>query len=142
MLDTVILQIPLSRVNIRHPEYFGQKGKTIVDGTCLEPKEQAFIRYEADESIYRPRVTLLQNFGDQKLKIEFSVPKLLFGNNFEELEESDFWAVVDALDQRLQLWAISIDRYDLAEANVTGFHLGKNILFEDYTSASSMISLF
>lgn len=142
MLDTVILQIPLSRVKIGHPEYFGQKGKAIVDGTCLEPKEQAFIRYETEESFYRPRVTLLQNFGDQKLKIEFSVPKLLFGNNFEELEEGDFWAVIDVLSSRLQLWSISVDRYDLAEANVTGFHLGKNIHFDDYTSASSMISLF
>src|SRR3990167_5853860 len=62
---------------------------------------------ELKAGIYKPRLTItkrinkLRNF-EIMLKIEFSVPKLLFGNNFDELEDSDFGKVVGILQTKLK----------------------------------------
>ena len=57
--------------------------------------------------IYKPRLTATKRFNKHRnfeitLKIEFSIPKLLFGNNFDELEDSNFPLVVSKLNQKLK----------------------------------------
>lgn len=55
--------------------------------------------------IYKPRLTYIRRWdgidGRYTLKIEFSVPKLLYSNNFDELSDSDFPLVIRALKERL-----------------------------------------
>src|SRR3989344_1544161 len=62
---------------------------------------------ELSKGVYKPRLTLTNRFNCSKrsedtLTVELSVPKLLFGNNFDELNESDFDLVVSTLNQRLK----------------------------------------
>src|SRR3989338_4836121 len=50
---------------------------------------------ELKNGIYNPRLTVTKrinryNSFEVMMKIEFSVPKLLFGNNFDELDDADF----------------------------------------------------
>ena len=61
------------------------------------------------------------------LKIELSLPKLLFGNNFEELTQKQFPELVEKLCSILQTMGIVTDIDTLVHAPVSGIHFSKNI---------------
>jgi hypothetical protein len=91
------------------------------------------------EGVYRPRMTLMKrmtrNGSDIPLKIEFSVAKMLYGNNVDEVEEKDFEDVVTALGKAMFEMGVSVTRKDIREAKVSAFHPSKNIeLHSGYTS--------
>lgn len=87
---------------------------------------------------YCPRVTLfkaLRNGGFQIfLHVEFSVPKLLYGNNFDEVCESDFGEICWKLSQALQLMGVKLigGRKIIAEAGVSVIHYAKNVVLRNY----------
>ena len=90
-------------------------------------------RNELRAGLYLPSITLIRRpipFGgtSAELAVEFSAPKLLFGNNFAELRDSDFDAVVDRLQQRLAYMGVAVGRAQLFGAKVTGWHPSKNII--------------
>lgn len=102
-----------------------------------ESGKQRFIRKpsrnELRAGLYLPSITLIRRpmpFGgtSAELAVEFSAPKLLFGNNFAELRDSDFDAVVDRLEQRLAYMGVAVSRAQLIDAKVTGWHPSKNIV--------------
>jgi hypothetical protein len=74
------------------------------------------------------------------LRIEFSAPKLIFGNNFDELESQDFPKVLAALDQALSTAGIEAKSKVLRDARVSSIHFSKNIAFTDYTTCSMVMS--
>jgi 6-phosphogluconate dehydrogenase (decarboxylating) len=62
---------------------------------------------ELKNGIYKPRLTMTKRFNttgrhEATLAIEFSAPKLLYGNNFDELTENDFTLVVELLQSKLK----------------------------------------
>lgn len=88
--------------------------------------------------IYKPRLTLShrishRNVREITLKIELSLPKLLFGNNFDELQLKDFSLVVEKLVTVLHDMGIIVDSAALERAPVIGIHYSKNMLFTDGT---------
>lgn len=92
---------------------------------------------DKDKYGYLPRITLikaLRKGGFQLfLKVEFSVPKLLYGNNFDEVRESDFGEVCWQIKAKLELMGVRInDVNKLGYADVSSIHYGKNIVFTDY----------
>ena len=98
---------------------------------------------ELKQGNYKPRLTITKRIVEggiiTPLKIEFSVPKLLFGNNFDETEEADFNAVLEKLLRKLKDMGIYTLRFNLANAKVSAVHFSKNIAFTDYTTSSSII---
>ena len=68
---------------------------------CVQNPTKEDERY----GIYKPRLTLIRRWDGTKgiitLKIEFSIPKLLFGNNFDELSDNDFSDTIKRLRERL-----------------------------------------
>ena len=74
------------------------------------------------------------------LRIEFSAPKLIHGNNFDELELRDFPKVLAALGQALSAAGIHAQRDVLRDARVSSIHYSKNIAFTDYTTCSMVMS--
>lgn len=74
------------------------------------------------------------------LLVEFSAPKLLFGNNFDELKDSDFEALVIKLAKTLRNIGIEANSKDISSATVSRIHFGKNIILTDFTTASEIIS--
>lgn len=80
---------------------------------------------------YFPRLTVYQRFDDFKptyaLNIEFSVPKLLFGNSIQEYDENAFDKVIGELQSRLAQMQIKVFEQLLRNAIVTKAHFGKNI---------------
>jgi len=94
---------------------------------------------ELRNGIYKPRLTATKRFDKQRnfeitLKIEFSIPKLLFGNNFDELEDDDFTLVISKLKQSLRDMGVIISEPVLMNARVSAIHYSKNILLVDYTT--------
>jgi hypothetical protein len=84
---------------------------------------------------YYPRLTGIKRIKDYSVKIEFSAPKLLYGNNLEELEDKDFNKIIDTLYDRLLDMDVVIDKAVLAEAKVSAIHYSKNIEMQNgYTS--------
>ncbi|HLC06880.1 MAG TPA: hypothetical protein VJJ26_01705 [Candidatus Babeliales bacterium] len=65
------------------------------------------------------------------LKIELSLPKLLFGNNFEELTQKQFPDLVQKLCTTLHSMGIATDVETLTNADVSGIHFSKNIPLTD-----------
>ncbi|MCC7436773.1 hypothetical protein IT402_02790 [Candidatus Nomurabacteria bacterium] len=87
---------------------------------------------------YCPRVTLfkaLRKGGFQIfLHVEFSIPKLLYGNNFDEVCETDFGEICSKLSQALEVMGIKLigGRKTIAEAGVSVVHYAKNIVLRNY----------
>jgi len=65
------------------------------------------------------------------LKIELSLPKLMFGNNFSELQYKDFVHVVKKLQMVLQQMGVIVSVDTLAHAHVAAIHYSKNIPLTD-----------
>lgn len=146
MIDTIVLSI-----NIRDPQTpvkfdmgrvsseWSPSIEDVVEGVHL-PFGNAGIRSHSyngtkelrKSGLYLPRVRLLEVICigniNNLLRIEFSAPKLVFGNNFNELEEKDFKRVCHILSERLRLMGIFITPETLALARVREIHYSKNIL--------------
>jgi hypothetical protein len=89
---------------------------------------------------YKPRLTLMKrptkNGNEIPLKIEFSVAKMLHGNNVEEVEGKDFEKVISALYDAMLTMRVEVQKEVLRKASVSAFHPAKNIeLADGYTSS-------
>lgn len=94
--------------------------------------------------IYRPRLSIrrrqLKHLGYQNtLYVEFSIPKLVFGNNFDELQNKDFERVIKELTNTLKEMGVLAYSSQLPQAKVSSIHYGKNIVLEDYTTPYTYI---
>jgi hypothetical protein len=144
MLDTVILQIPIDYSAITDHSQFTPSTKGIFDN------QQGFSRYvnnptktDRDKGIYKPKLTIMKRGNRIYLKIEFSAPKLLFGNNLEELKEGDFDEVVSKLRKTIEEMGVRLWSYQIEKAEVIAFHPSKNIsLSKGYTSSFAIRELY
>lgn len=143
MIDTVCLLIPLSEC------VFLDKNNAEIPDWDLQAKTKDYQRLvrnptKADKvaGVYCPRVTLYRRRGDvlQNVKIEFSAPKLIYGNNLEELVDGDFDQIVEILSDRLKRMGIRMFRHSLENAKVSAIHYSKNILLDNGYTASHLIS--
>lgn len=110
MIDTVCLLIPKDRIISL------DLTKTGVPAWSLQSKTEQYEKFvknpskkDLDSGLYFPRLTgyKRKSFAqDANVRIEFSVPKLLFLNNLDELEDKDFPKVIDILQDRLKKWAL------------------------------------
>ncbi|MGD9116762.1 MAG: hypothetical protein PVJ61_06250 [Dehalococcoidia bacterium] len=88
---------------------------------------------------YKPRLTVTKRIGRNRqyqiaLRVEFSIPKLLYGNNFDELEDEDFSLVISKLKQSLRDMGVIVSEPVLVNAPVSAIHFSKNIPLVDYTT--------
>jgi hypothetical protein len=93
---------------------------------------------------YMPRLTMYKRVRktvEYQLAVEFSAPKMLFGNNFDELTENDFDALLTALQAALyELTGHKFFKSQLAQADIAAWHPSKNIVFLDYTSCQTILN--
>ncbi len=133
MLDTVKLCVPFNECKVNSPEIFIpsiRNGiKKNVKYLCNPDKDLL------KNGIVFPKLTIYKDFNNKnQLIIEFSAPKLVFGNNFEELETTDFSRVIDELLDRLSGLDIEISRETLENAKVFSIHYSKNFELENISS--------
>ena len=151
MIDTIVLSIPQHKFKILNhrrfnpsteglfmPPYTVMGGKPFIKSVQNPPKS-AF-----KNGIYLPRLTVIKAIRKGgyviELKIELSLPKLFFGNNFDELENDNFLRVVRLLSRALRDMEVEIKFEDLEYASVSAIHYSKNIHLKNYTSCSMVLS--
>jgi len=142
MLDTVILQIPIDYSAIIDPDQFSPSAKILenVQGflKCVNNPTKA----DKQKWGYMPRLTIVMRGYKIYLKIEFSVPKLLFNNNLDEVEETDFNRVISKLQKIIKEMGVMLWSYQIENAEVISFHPSKNIpLSKGYTSSFAIREL-
>ena len=151
MLDTIVLTLSKSMFILNEPDRFEPSAKHILDEKSslgsrgyFSAKQNPTSR-ELKNGYYKPRLTLTNRFNhtgrrEASLKIELSLPKLLFGNNFDEIEIKDFATVVALLQSRLKEMGILIFTPLLENAPVSAIHYSKNIPLTDGTTPHYLIS--
>lgn len=143
MIDTVILKIPSHQWRLPDT-HLADLGRWSLQGrnSGFERRVNNPTAEDKSSGDYFPRLTAIKQGTRTQgkfLKIEFSAPKLLFGNNVDELTEGDFQAVVAALRDRLRRMGVYVLTKFLEEAKVSGFHPSKNFPLSDGFTASYII---
>lgn len=148
MLDTIAINLQRDEFTIHHPERFTPHAGALTnplfgDGGMVKCIYNPTKKEKAQG--YLPRLTLFKKpFGYWAnavwLKVEFSAPKLIFGNNFEELHGSDdFEQVITVLLEALNRMGIETTRETLIKAKVTAIHYSKNIMLDQNTPCYLLI---
>jgi hypothetical protein len=75
------------------------------------------------------------------IKIQFSVPKLLFGNNLDEVTSQDTNNVVQTLKARLITMGLQPQAPALLTAHVASVHYSKNIIIRNYGASAVVYQL-
>jgi len=99
---------------------------------------------ELKQGIYKPRLTITNRFNcsgrsEKTLAIEFSIPKFLFGNNFDELTDNDFSNVIQKLKAILKEMGVYVFEKNLINAPVSSIHYSKNISLIDFTTPTTYL---
>jgi hypothetical protein len=139
MIDTICLLIPKDRMLY------------LLDASSWElySKTEQYAKFvrnpsklEKETGKYFPRLTGYKRkfLKEENVKIEFSVPKLLYLNNLEELEDKDFSKVIEVLIERLKIMGVIVKAQVLENASVSSVHFSKNIVLKDGYTASYLIS--
>lgn len=97
------------------------------------------LNFDYKEFGYMPRLTYYDRTYNQTLRIEFSAPKLIHGNNFDEITDNEFNLLVDTLQKKIISSGFVSFSTQLKKAQVSAIHYSKNIILTDGTTSSSII---
>ncbi len=143
MIDTVCLTLPFNQLIL-----LDEKNREISQWD-LQSKTEFYSKHvrnptkkNKDSGKYFPRITLYsRRYGQApSVKIEFSVPKLIFNNNLEELSDGHFDDVIDVLQERLLEMGVRIFKQSVINASVSTVHFSKNLVLENGYTSSYVIS--
>jgi hypothetical protein len=140
MIDTICLLIPKEKLEILDPASWDVLSKS--NQYCKYVKNPT--KSNIESGLYFPRLTGHKRgrFGkiEANLRIELSLPKLLYFNNLDELEDKDFSAVIDTLRERLLAMGVVAEYSVLQNASVSSVHFSKNIQLENGYTTNYLIS--
>lgn len=144
MIDTIVLTLSQNMFAILDHDKFSPSttvlyGKDLQMGSRLNaacfqnPTKKDYL-----QGNYKPRLTVRKRFTGYRnyeitLKIELSLPKLVFLNNFDELEESHFNQIINLLQTKLTEMGVRVYTDNLINAPVSAIHYSKNIPLTDHT---------
>ena len=139
MIDTIILILPSNMYRITDLDKFIPSARWITNPLLITSgirSKQNITKKELRDGTYKPYLTLYnyKNHNgprDIVLKVELSLPKLLFGNNFQELQYKDLAAITQKLAATLESMGVMIDGNTLAHAPAVAIHYAKNIVLKD-----------
>lgn len=137
MIDTIIINIPKSKMRMLSGEHWDLIAKKEIYSKFVRNPSKK----QKESRKYFPRLTGIQRTGSESIvKIEFSIPKLLYLNNLDEVEEDDFSEVIHTLHERLKDMSVLIFERDLIDADVSAVHYSKNIVLTSGYTAKHIIS--
>ncbi len=129
MLDTVILTVQEMDYKIIKPDLFRLDANDLYKKIAIG---RTYVNNFKSKDKYFPRLSITprskgkNRITSKDLKIEFSVTKLVHGNNLKELSIFDENFVYEFLTQRLLEMGVEL-RASPATFNVSGFDTAKNI---------------
>lgn len=152
MTDTIVLTFPVNWFSIWDYSKFSPYTNNKLfseEISHLKPREnkkwiQNPTKQELRSGIYKPRITLITIMGLYgpiiKLRVELSLPKLLYKNNFDELTDNDYLIIHRLLKETLKDMGIRLFDHHLDNAPVTAIHYSKNISLPYHTTPSMIIT--
>ena len=148
MIDTVVLLLNSDTYIITNPERFIPSARWALEtsrGRHGIISKQNPTAKELRAGIYKPRLTLSHRVSingryDTILKVELSLPKLLFGNNIDELRLKDFVPLTQTLVTVLATMGVLTTAQALAQAPMSKVHYSKNIVLTDGSTPHYYIS--
>lgn len=143
MIDTIKLTLDKNMFWITEPSLFQKETMNSSRGyfkLVQNPAKKELLR-----GIYKPRLTLTKRFNcsrrfEPTLSIELSLPKLIYGNNFDELEDKDFPEAVRRIVRVLATMGIRVFTKTLETAPISAIHYSKNIPLTDGSTPHYFIS--
>lgn len=134
MIDTIKLTLDSTMFTILRKEDFQKDINNTASGFAkyvINPYKSELLR-----GIYKPRLTIAHRFNCSGVKgwtlyIELSLPKLLYGNNFTELTDNNFEAIIKKLSTVLKEMGILVYTDRLINAPVSAIHYSKNIVLDN-----------
>lgn len=143
MIDTIVLTLNYPDFQLTKPEKFDPDARMALAYRGRFIKAIYDPRQDINAHEYFPRLTLINRIitGGRTLtlSVEFSVPALLYGNNFLEVTDSDFEHILTILEGKLRLLGVEVTQECLATAKVSKIHYGKNFIFTDFITPYSFI---
>ena len=139
MIDTITLTLTNDKFHLSKPDKFTPSARWVhhpmPELHGIQSKQNP-TKGEQQSGIYKPHLTITPHFHPNgsiapMLKIQLSLPKLLFGNNLKELLYKDFKTVVTKLQAALKEMGIVATAEALVHAPVAAIHYAKNIPLTD-----------
>lgn len=142
MIDTIILEFPINFKQVIEPAKFTPNAMHLEAykgfGKCTNNRRKE----DKKNEIYKPKLTLIKRDKVVLLKIEFSAPKVMFGDNLNEIEEEDFEEMVAKLNEMVKEMGVILQPEQIKNGKVIGLHPSKNIpLTNKYTSSFAIREL-
>jgi len=151
MIDTITLRLDESQFkildhdkfspntcNFYHPPY-ARMGSSGYLNAYQNPKKKELLA-----GIYKPQLTLRKRWQEHSpmisLNVQFSAPKMLYQNNFDELSDSDLDKILTELRSKLFDMGVALRMNDLGNAKVIKIHYSKNIVLPEYVIPHMVIS--
>lgn len=140
MIDTVVLTLTSNMYTITDPDKFQPSAKWALADASFSSRGMRSIqnptKVELKLGIYKPALTLshrVNPFGGQQilLRVELSLPKIFYGNNFDELRSKDFPGLIKKICEVLKTMGIAITPAKLSKASISSVHYSKNIALTD-----------
>ncbi|MBR4632070.1 MAG: hypothetical protein IKO48_01950 [Elusimicrobia bacterium] len=95
------------------------------------------------DGVYRPKIEyVISPYTNPLLYLEFSAPKLLFGNNLYEIPVGEESKVISKLITVLKDLGIEVTRNTLKNALVRKIHYSKNFILDKKLKCSDVLNLF
>ncbi len=155
MIDTVVLNIDLVNAKIKkesYSEWSPDLSNLLIppymkfgNSKCINSRLDINIEKEF-KGAYMPRISLNKAIRKNDivtyLRIEFSIPKIIYDNNFDEVEDNQFEAVCISLQRKLLDLGVFVGIDAIQKAKVKTIHYSKNIIFTDYVSISNILNSF
>lgn len=145
MIDTIVLLFDYPDFEVFEPQKFYPNALNVLNLRRYPARaEQRQPKHAMLHGEYKPQLTLhkrpIEGAGVHiYLVVQFSIPKLMFGNNFDEVSDEDYGAVVNKLQKTLQSMGVKISVEAIRSAHVSTIHFGKNFVLTDYTTPYTYI---
>jgi len=143
MIDTITLRLNEPEFKISNHKKFSPSSEGLFFPPYSKMGGKAYLdcyqnptRKELQNGDYRPQLTLRKTWVDGIprifLYIQFSAPKVIYNNNFDELTDEDFGYLADRLQSKLAVMGVLTTSKDIINAPVVKIHYGKNILLTPF----------
>lgn len=150
MIDTIVLTLQPEQFKIFDHDRFSPSTTGLFQAPYYRLGSNGFVKCvqnptsgELKKGIYKPRLTVTRRMGNVgfivTMRLEFSIPKLIFGNNFDEVSENQFEQIISRLYDSVNNMGVVIAPQTLRDAPVSAVHYSKNIVLTDYSTPYNIL---
>lgn len=141
------INIKIRQFHVRDESLFDQVHSFQNNGICLKRLVSSFLNKSQENRLqYVPKVHIEERWTtntlrSQQLVVEFSAPKLLYGNNLEETVESDLSRVVRTIKKYLRQIGIDTTASLIRTATVTSIEYARNIRLQRVCTSHRLLEI-